>query len=118
VVSAAVAQDLWRDRNHLMAVGTTSLRVLESYRRQYWPLVEGAAPSVLDHRGTTELYLYPGQEVLPLRGLWTNFHLPKSTLLMLLASIIPREKVLELYHFAIEKKYRFYSYGDACLFLL
>lgn len=114
-VPAAVAQDLWHDRDHLLAVGTTSLRVLESYRRQYWPLRLG--DRAVEYRGSTELYLYPGQEVLPLKGLWTNFHLPKSTLLMLLGSLLPREKVLELYHFAIEKKYRFYSYGDACLFL-
>ena len=61
--------------------------------------------------------MHPGKEVKSVRALITNFHLPKSTLLMLVSSIIGREKTLELYKTAVENEYRFFSYGDSMLIL-
>lgn len=93
-----------------IAVGTTSLRVLESSYRAgeitFNPPIE-----------STEIFLHPGVNVHSIGGLITNFHLPKSTLLMLVSSLLGREKTLELYKVAIENKYRFFSYGDAMLIL-
>lgn len=96
----------------LIAVGTTSLRVLESSYNN--GKIEFSPEKGMKE---TEIFLYPGKEVHSIDGLITNFHLPKSTLLMLVSSLIGREKALELYQLAIEKKYRFFSYGDAMLIL-
>lgn len=90
-----------------IAVGTTSLRAMESCFRRGFPL----GPQ------QTDIFLYPGVEVQSSCGLITNFHLPKSSLLMLVSSLIGREKMLEIYQEAVEQKYRFYSYGDAMLLL-
>lgn len=99
-----------RSESYKLAVGTTSLRALESVRRDpEWPLVQ------VDQMRSTDIFLYPGVEVHSIDALITNFHLPKSTLLMLVSSLIGREKTLELYREAIEKQYRFYSYGDGML---
>lgn len=92
-----------------IAVGTTTLRVLESMKTN--------SKYRLDEYNSTDIFLYPGKEVTSIHGLLTNFHLPKSTLLMLVSSLIGREKTLELYEEAIKHKYRFYSYGDAMLIL-
>ena len=95
-----------------IAVGTTSLRVLESA----WSneAVEFSEESNLQ---TTDIFLYPGKDVNSIEGLITNFHLPKSTLIMLVSAIIGREKTLELYQIAKQNNYRFFSYGDAMLIL-
>ncbi len=87
-----------------VAVGTTTLRTLESYHRN--PLSR-----------STSIFLHPGQSVFSIDALVTNFHLPQSSLLMLVSALIGREKVLELYKIAVEKKYRFFSYGDGMLIL-
>lgn len=92
----------------VIAVGTTSLRVLES--------IYGKKPSFDSngiHRSSTNIFLHPGIEVKSIDGIITNFHLPESTLLMLISSLIGREKTLEIYRHAIQKQYQFYSYGDA-----
>ncbi|MBC97307.1 MAG: tRNA preQ1(34) S-adenosylmethionine ribosyltransferase-isomerase QueA [Halobacteriovoraceae bacterium] len=93
-----------------VAVGTTSLRVLESL----WPERK-------EYRGgemkETSIFLHPGVEVQSISALLTNFHLPESTLLMLVSSLIGRDKTLELYREAVAKEYRFFSYGDAMLIL-
>lgn len=94
-----------------VAVGTTSLRVLES------SIGEGDFPLEADKLYQTEIFIYPGKEVRSISGLITNFHLPKSTLLMLVSSLIGREKCLELYRLAVSEGYRFFSYGDAMLIL-
>ncbi|MBK9384973.1 MAG: tRNA preQ1(34) S-adenosylmethionine ribosyltransferase-isomerase QueA [Planctomycetes bacterium] len=91
----------------VIAVGTTSARVLESARR--------ASGAARPWSGWTELFLKPGDEVAAFDGLITNFHLPQSTLLLLVAALIGRERLFELYRLAIERGYRFYSYGDAML---
>jgi len=90
-------------RRRVLAVGTTSLRALESAART------GAL------EGETDLFIYPGYEFRLVRRLLTNFHLPRSTLLMLVCAFAGRERVLEAYHHAIHERYRFFSYGDAML---
>jgi S-adenosylmethionine:tRNA ribosyltransferase-isomerase len=93
----------------VVAVGTTSVRVLESCADEDGTLHAG--------RGETALFIEPGRRFRCVDALLTNFHLPKSTLLMLVAAFAGRERVLRLYAEAIERGYRFYSYGDATLFL-
>lgn len=93
-----------------VAVGTTSLRVLESL----WPNKDRVEAGKLYD---TNIFLHPGVEVESIDALVTNFHLPGSTLLMLVSSLIGREKTLELYELAIKERYRFFSYGDAMLIL-
>ena len=69
------------------------------------------------HTGATDWFIYPGFDFLVVGGLLTNFHLPRSSLLMLVAAIAGRERVLDAYRDAVEHRYRFYSYGDAMLVL-
>ena len=94
-----------------IAVGTTTLRTLESIERN------GVEETVANQVYDTDIFLHPGVEVKSIDALVTNFHLPESTLLMLVSSLIGREKTLELYEVAKEKDYRFFSYGDAMLIL-
>lgn len=90
----------------IILVGTTSLRALESATDNYGVVHEG--------KRNTNLFIYPGYKFkLDFDGLITNFHLPKSSLLMLVSALITREKILELYEEAIKRKYRFFSFGDA-----
>lgn len=94
----------------VVAVGTTTTRTLESVARTNGGrLVPG--------RGATDLFIYPGFEFRVLRGLLTNFHLPQSSLLMLVSAFGGREQVLQAYRTAVSERYRFYSYGDAMLIL-
>ena len=92
-----------------VAVGTTTLRTLESL----WPFEKLKGPQI----GSTDLFLHPGKQVHSIQALITNFHLPKSSLLMLVASLVGREKVLKIYKEAIQREYRFFSYGDGMLIL-
>jgi S-adenosylmethionine:tRNA ribosyltransferase-isomerase len=94
----------------VVGVGTTTARALET---------SGAAGlgRVTAGRGTTDLFIHPGHGFRVLRGLLTNFHLPKSSLLMLVCAFAGREVVLEAYREAVARGYRFYSYGDAMLIL-
>jgi S-adenosylmethionine:tRNA ribosyltransferase-isomerase len=87
----------------VLAVGTTSLRALEAYA------LNGNAS------GETDLFITPGFEFRTVRRLLTNFHLPKSTLLMLVAAFAGKDNLFKAYRHAIEKRYRFFSYGDAML---
>jgi S-adenosylmethionine:tRNA ribosyltransferase-isomerase len=89
----------------LIAVGTTSARVLES------------ATSLNPHQGTTSAYIYPPYEFKRLGGLLTNFHLAHSTLLLLVAAFAGTELTLRAYQHAIKNNYRFFSFGDAMLIL-
>ncbi|MCO4770901.1 MAG: tRNA preQ1(34) S-adenosylmethionine ribosyltransferase-isomerase QueA [Deltaproteobacteria bacterium] len=93
----------------IVCVGTTSARSLESWHRAGRP-TDGAMRS-------THLFLRPGDGPQISFSLLTNFHLPKSTLVVLVASLLGRERTLSLYEHALASGYRFYSYGDACLFL-
>jgi len=93
----------------VVAVGTTSVRVLESCADAGGKLSPGS--------GRTRLFIHPGYRFRVIDGLLTNFHLPASTLLMLVSAFAGRERVLELYAQALRRDYRFYSYGDAMLLL-
>jgi S-adenosylmethionine:tRNA ribosyltransferase-isomerase len=93
----------------VVAVGTTSVRVLESCADEQGLLRPGV--------GRTQLFLVPGAEFRVVDALLTNFHLPRSTLLMLVSAFAGRERVLGLYAEALREGYRFYSYGDAMLLL-
>jgi len=90
-------------------VGTTSVRTIETAARDTGVVVPG--------EGSSELFIYPGYRFQATDGLITNFHLPKSTLLMLVSAFAVREHVLSAYRTAVAEKYRFYSYGDAMLIL-
>lgn len=96
----------------VFAVGTTSLRVLESSLSS-----EGHFALEPSKHYSTDIFLYPGKEVRSISGLITNFHLPRSTLLMLVSTLLGRKKTLELYEEAKKKEYRFFSYGDAMLII-
>ncbi len=89
----------------VVAVGTTSARVLE------------AAPSLRPGKGRTRIFIHPPYKFRRVDALLTNFHLPHSTLLMLVSALVGREKLLEIYRAAVAQKYRFFSYGDAMLVL-
>ncbi|MCL6590580.1 MAG: tRNA preQ1(34) S-adenosylmethionine ribosyltransferase-isomerase QueA [Firmicutes bacterium] len=91
----------------VIAVGTTVVRVLESQALKNGELRVG--------EGETSIFIYPGYNFRVIEGLITNFHLPKSTLLMLVSAFAGREKILAAYRHAIEERYRFFSFGDAML---
>jgi S-adenosylmethionine:tRNA ribosyltransferase-isomerase len=91
----------------VIAIGTTTTRVLESCAREKLPL----APC----EGSTDIFIYPPYEFRVVGGLLTNFHLPKSTLLMLVSALAGRELIMRAYEEAIRERYRFYSYGDCML---
>jgi len=91
----------------ILAVGTTTVRAIESLMRQFGEIRPGK------HR--TDIFIYPPFEFRRVDSLLTNFHLPKSTLLMLVAAFAGREFVLEAYREAIKERYRFFSYGDCML---
>lgn len=94
----------------VIAVGTTSVRCLESAARE--------GQGVLSpYQGDTDIFIYPGYEFQVIDGLITNFHLPESTLIMLVSAFAGRESVLNAYRHAVEQRYRFFSYGDAMLIL-
>ena len=93
----------------VIAVGTTSVRTLESAADQ-----NGIVKAVKDN---TEIFIYPPYKFKCVDALITNFHLPKSTLIMLVSSLSTREKTLELYNTAVQEKYRFFSFGDSMLVL-
>lgn len=93
----------------VIAVGTTTVRSLESAAQG----AEGLQP----YRGHTNLFIYPGYRFRVVEGLITNFHLPKSSLLMLVSALIGRERLLALYGEAIAQGYRFYSFGDGMVIL-
>ena len=100
----------------IICVGTTSVRTLES--ASTWDHEGGRYIPEHMSEGETDIFIYPGgRKFFMTDGLITNFHLPKSTLLMLVSAFYDRERVLEIYKEAAEKKYRFYSYGDAMLIL-
>jgi S-adenosylmethionine:tRNA ribosyltransferase-isomerase len=96
-----------RDHRRVIAVGTTTTRALES--------LQIGSGCVRPTSGATDLFIRPGHTFRIVQGLVTNFHLPRSSLLMLVAAFAGREPVLNAYRHAVEERYRFYSYGDAML---
>ncbi|MHB1794335.1 MAG: tRNA preQ1(34) S-adenosylmethionine ribosyltransferase-isomerase QueA [Acidobacteriaceae bacterium] len=109
--STAQAVNLARhEGRRVIAVGTTTVRTLEHCARQ------SDNGELRPHSGETQMFLSPGDEFRVVRGLLTNFHLPQSTLLMLVCAFAGTEKVLAAYNHAVAEQYRFFSYGD-CMFL-
>ncbi|WP_159811219.1 S-adenosylmethionine:tRNA ribosyltransferase-isomerase, partial [Cellulomonas citrea] len=93
----------------VIAVGTTSLRLLES--------ATGEDGTIRPFAGDTSIFITPGYRFRAVDGLMTNFHLPKSTLMMLVSALMGRERVMAAYEHAIAHQYRFYCYGDSSLLL-
>lgn len=111
-ISAQAAQKINHARDNggmVICVGTTSCRTIESAADETGHLKECS--------GWTEIFIYPGYHFRVLDGLITNFHLPESTLIMLVSALAGRENVLRAYEEAVREKYRFFSFGDAMLIL-
>ena len=107
--SAEIINRAKREGRRVIAVGTTSVRTLES--------VADENGFVRACSGNTEIFLYPPYKMKCVDALITNFHLPESTLIMLVACLTGREEILSVYDYAVKSEYRFFSFGDACLFL-
>lgn len=105
----AAAAAVMQNAQRLLAVGTTSMRTLETVARDHGHIIAAS--------GATDLFIKPGFEFKAVGALLTNFHLPKSTLLMLVSAFAGREFILHAYHEAVRERYRFYSYGDCMLIL-
>ena len=111
-VSEEAAEKINRARRNggrVICVGTTSVRTLET--------VADMDGTVRAARGETSIFIYPPYRFKCCDALITNFHLPESTLLMLVSSLCSREEILHVYEVAVRERYRFFSFGDACLFL-
>ena len=104
-----VIQEQKKRGRRIIAVGTTSARVLEYQAMKYG--------SVKAEEGKCDLFITPGFSFQMIDGLITNFHLPRTTLILLVSAFAGREKILKAYQEAIELNYRFYSYGDAMFIL-
>jgi len=107
-ISAETAREIDKAKR-IVAVGTTTVRVLESARHENGKLVA--------QTGSTDLFIFPPYRFQHVDLLFTNFHLPRSTLLMLVSAFAGREFLLKAYAEAIRERYRFYSYGDCMLIL-
>lgn len=105
--SADIINKCKANGGRLICVGTTSCRTIESVAEE-----NGHIPAM---SGDTGIFIYPGYRFKAVDALITNFHLPESTLLMLVSALYDREHIMEAYHTAVEEKYRFFSFGDAML---
>lgn len=105
--SAEALRDVRASGGRVFAVGTTSTRTLETIVRDHGGFVESS--------GWTDIFIYPGVELKAIDGLITNFHLPKSTLVMLVSAFASRDIILNAYRTAVQERYRFFSFGDAML---
>ena len=93
------------NNNRIIAVGTTTTRTLETIATKHNCFKESS--------GWTNIFIYPGYQFKAIDALSTNFHLPKSTLVMLVSALAGRENILNAYNEAVQEKYRFFSFGDA-----
>jgi len=117
-ISAETAEAVNRarsERRRIVAAGTTTTRTLEHVAREAESRGVGIDAAFEVQSGSTSLFLSPGAEFKVVSGLLTNFHLPESTLLMLVSAFVGREQVLAAYAHAVEQRYRFFSYGDCML---
>ncbi len=103
--TAEVLNKAKKEHRRIIAVGTTSTRTLETIMSKFGTFKECS--------GTTDIFIYPGYEFKAIDGLITNFHLPKSTLIMLVSAFSKKEYILNAYKEAVKEKYRFFSFGDA-----
>jgi S-adenosylmethionine:tRNA ribosyltransferase-isomerase len=104
-----------KDKRRIIPVGSTAMRVIEQVMHN---ALENNHDEFFACSGVTELFIKPGYEFLASSGIITNFHVPRSTLLVLVSAIIGRDNVLRAYEEAISREYKFFSYGDACFFEL
>lgn len=110
-VSQAAAAEIMATKaagGRVIPVGTTALRLIES---------AGRSGTLAPWEGETDIFITPGFEFQIADGLMTNFHLPKSTLMMLVSALMGTERIREIYAHAIEQNYRFFSYGDSSILL-
>ena len=103
--TARIVTETKKNRGRVIAVGTTSCRTLESFAREDGTLPAGSR--------WTDIFIYPGYQFKCIDALITNFHLPESTLIMLVSALAGREHVLQAYQIAVKERYRFFSFGDA-----
>jgi S-adenosylmethionine:tRNA ribosyltransferase-isomerase len=111
-VSAQAAAEIAASKQaggRVIPVGTTALRLIETAARE--------TGQIAPWEGDTDIFIYPGFEFRVADGLMTNFHLPKSTLMMLVSALMGQARIMEIYVHAVERDYRFFSYGDASLLL-
>src|SRR3989339_778978 len=102
-----------KNGKRVIAVGTTSTRTLEAI----WTKIENRKSKIKNHQDWVDIFIYPGYKFKIVDGMITNFHLPKSTLIMLVSALTSTSKIKKAYNEAIRNKYRFYSYGDAMLII-
>ena len=107
--AASAINQARRDSRRVIAVGTTTVRTLEH-------AIRSGAGNIVTGSTAADLFIYPGFEFQAVNAMLTNFHLPQSTLLMLVSAFAGKEKVLRAYNHAVSQAYRFYSYGD-CMFI-
>jgi len=107
--TAAIINETKRQGGRVIAVGTTSCRTLESFAKD-----DGSFEAC---SGWTDIFIYPGYSFKCIDALVTNFHLPESTLIMLVSALAGRENVLNAYNTAVAEKYRFFSFGDAMIII-
>ena len=107
--SAKAFNEVKSNGGRIFCVGTTSCRTIESNADENGMLTPKS--------DNTDIFIYPGYKFKAVDSLITNFHLPQSTLIMLISALAGRQEVLDMYKVAVENKYRFFSFGDACLFL-
>ncbi|MFS0822561.1 tRNA preQ1(34) S-adenosylmethionine ribosyltransferase-isomerase QueA [Bacillus sp. 1P02SD] len=105
--TAKLLNDVKTSGGKIISVGTTSTRTLETIVKKHGKFVESS--------GWTSIFIYPGYQYEAIDGLITNFHLPKSTLIMLVSALAGRENILHAYNEAVKERYRFFSFGDAML---
>ena len=107
--NAEIINKAKRENRRIIAVGTTSVRTLET--------VADENGFVKEQRGDTNIFIYPPYKFKCVDGLITNFHLPESTLIMLVSAFTSKDETLGLYNYAVKERYRFFSFGDACMIL-
>jgi S-adenosylmethionine:tRNA ribosyltransferase-isomerase len=107
--TADIINETKKNGGRVICVGTTSCRTIESVASKYGEICECS--------DDTSIFIYPGYEFKCMDGLLTNFHLPESTLIMLVSAFYGYEKTMNAYNIAVEEKYRFFSFGDAMLII-
>ncbi|MGB9941555.1 S-adenosylmethionine:tRNA ribosyltransferase-isomerase, partial [Bacillus subtilis] len=108
--TAAALNKVRENGGRIISVGTTSTRTLETIAGEHDGQFKASS-------GWTSIFIYPGYEFKAIDGMITNFHLPKSSLIMLVSALAGRENILRAYNHAVEEEYRFFSFGDAMLII-
>jgi S-adenosylmethionine:tRNA ribosyltransferase-isomerase len=107
--NAAIINSAKEAGGSIVSVGTTTTRTLET--------IADAEGKVHESNGWTDIFIYPGYQFKIIDGLITNFHLPESTLIMLVSALTTRDRILNAYEIAVKEEYRFFSFGDAMIII-